>query len=67
MSLLDKALEEIQTLTLRVENLNKVCEKSLTRLNIALELLMRIKRFYPHVFGECVTRDDMKNLEEGTK
>ena len=32
----------------------------LKKLSLAMNLLDRIKKIYPHIFGECITEEDIK-------
>ena len=31
-------------------------------LSFSMKLLLRIRRYYPHVFGECISKEDIRRL-----
>lgn len=51
--------EEIELLQMLTHTSNQ--------LNHALDLLLRIKDAYPHIFSECIIKEDMEKLMESYK
>lgn len=59
-----KLKQELIQLYANVNELNRLNDKALSKLHLTTKLLIRINDFYPQIFSEVVTEEELRKLKE---